>query len=160
MVLQPETLRDALGRFATGVTIMSTQGSDGQAYGVTVNSFVSVSLEPPLILWCLRRGATIHDVFENNDYFAVNILDAASKAESARYAACGRVPLPEANSSISHRGIALMKNAMTSFECQTIRRDDGGDHTILLARVLDIHEGRSGDPLVFFQGGYWQLESA
>ncbi len=160
MAVEPKSLRSALGRFATGVTIMSIRDGDGQAYGVTVNSFVSVSLEPPLILWCLRREAGIHDVFESNDRFAVNILGGRSAHASARYAMRGRIALEESDFSYRNRGAPLMKNALMSFECQTLRRDNGGDHTILLARVLDIHAGRDDEPLVFYNGGYRQLESA
>ncbi len=160
MAVEPKSLRSALGRFATGVTIMSVCAPDGRAYGVTVNSFVSVSLEPPLILWCLRREAGIHDVFESNDRFAVNILGGGSADASARYAMRGRILLEESDFSCRGCGVPLLKNALTSFECRTLRRDNGGDHTILLARVLDIHEGPDDEPLVFYRGGYRQLESA
>ena len=158
MDFSPQSLRGALGRFATGVTIMSVQDKTGCAYGVTVNSLVSVSLDPPLILWCLRRTASIHDVFERNDRFGVNILDAGSKAISARHAASGQIRLKSGGFALSPRGIPLMNMVLATFECETLRRDDGGDHTILLARVLNIHEGHDGAPLVFYEGNYRKLE--
>ena len=160
MAFTPQALRRALGRFATGVTIMSIRDNTGAAFGVTVNSFVSVSLEPPLILWCLRRKASIHEVFQNNDLFAVNILNGEGEELSNRYAASGRIHLDKAGFTLSRRGIALMTPMLANLECQILRRDDGGDHTIILARVLDIHGGPGKDPLIFYEGGYRQLENS
>ena len=157
MVLTPENIRGALGRFATGVTVMSVCDDAGQAIGVTANSFVSVSLEPPLVLWCLRRRAAVHPVFFSRELFAVNFLDGRSEDNSARYAQRGQNVLPGDQLNWSRRGVPLMNSALASLECETVRRDDGGDHTIFLARILDIHEGHEGEPLVFYKGRYRKL---
>ncbi len=157
MVLTPDKIRGALGRFATGVTVMSVRNDAGLAIGVTANSFVSVSLEPPLVLWCLRRRAVVHRVFEGNELFAINFLDSQSEENSARNAQRGQNILPDDEFIWSERGAPLMKSALASIECEIVRRDDGGDHTIFLARILDIHEGQAGEPLIFYKGRYRQL---
>ncbi len=152
-----EEIRGALGHFATGVTVMSIRDDSGRAIGVTANSFTSVSLEPPLILWCLRCRAAVHPVFAGNELFAVNFLDAISEASSINYARRGQNIISDDELTLSKRGVPLMKSALSSLECKTIRRDDGGDHSIFLAQILEIHEGRRGEPLVFYKGGYRQL---
>ena len=154
MSLSPNQLRKTFGKFATGVTIMSIIDEDGEALGVTANSFTSVSLEPPLILWCLRCEASIHSVFMKKDLFSVNVLAEGNKYLSDRQASKDNQVLPAGSFRKTASGVPVLVEAMTSLECRTIRRDDGGDHTIFLAAVENIEEGRGGNPLLYFESKY------
>ena len=157
MELTPNLLRETFGKFATGVTVMSLSDGEGRALGVTANSFTSVSLEPPLILWCLRCEASIHPLFMENERFAVNILAADSKILSDRQASKHNHVLPEGTYHLAASGVPVLGGAMASLSCRTIRRDAGGDHTIFLAKVEHIQTGQGGDPLLFFGGQYHAL---
>lgn len=154
MSLSPNQLRKTFGKFATGVTIMSILDEDGEALGVTANSFTSVSLEPPLILWCLRCEASIHSVFMEKDLFSVNVLAEGNKYLSDRQASKDNQVLPAGSFRKTESGVPVLVESMTSLVCRIIRRDDGGDHTILLAAVENIEEGRGGKPLLYFESKY------
>lgn len=157
MKLTTEELRSTFGKFATGITVISVADGPSRALGVTANSFTSVSLEPPLILWCLRRQASIHQLFMQQDHFAVNILASASRALSDRQASREHHVLPQDKFHLTSSGVPVLGEAMASLICRTIRRDDGGDHTIFLAEVEQCLSGEGEDPLLFFDGQYCNL---
>lgn len=133
-------LRSALGRFPTGVTVVTTATkTDGepQPIGMTVNSFTSVSLDPPLILWCPARVSARHDVFIREHHFAVHILSEAQRDLAQHFARNG-----DDFSAVEHvidtHGVPLLDHCVARFECRTERVMEGGDHSIILGRVLRV----------------------
>lgn len=144
--------RNALGRFATGVAIMTTRDAQGQPVGLTANSFSSVSLDPMLILWSLRRDAPSLPVFEKADYFAVNVLRDAQIDLSNRFARpgdkfAGVAWLEGAG------GVPVIDGCLARFECRRHRVLDGGDHLIFMGEV-ECFGYADGAPLLFYAGQY------
>ncbi len=147
------TLRHALGHFATGVTIMTTRDSAGHDVGVTVNSFNSVSLEPPLILWSLARQAYSLPAFTQHGHFAVHILSAHQRSLSDRFARAGADKFADLAIERGVGDIPLLPDCAAVLQCATEACHDGGDHVILLGRVLTFHT-RDHQPLLFYRGRY------
>lgn len=149
--------RTALGSFATGVTIVTTRDGQGNPVGMTASSFNSVSLEPPLVLWSIARTANCFDAFDQADHFAIHILNQQQQPLSDLF---GR-PSPKnkfAGLDIIN-GCAhspLLPDFNSLFECKLEHRYDGGDHIILVGRVLQF-ELRGGEPLLFAGGQYRQM---
>jgi flavin reductase (DIM6/NTAB) family NADH-FMN oxidoreductase RutF len=153
-------LRNALGRFATGVCVISTVTESGQAVGMTANSFSSVSLDPPLVLWSLQNNSDVYGVFSSPRFFAVNILAREHESHSSQYAKKGEHELDAAHYRLGQHGSPLMHDALVSFECELETTHEGGDHLIIVGRVRELHERHDGEPLLFFSGGYHRLHSA
>lgn len=145
--------RRALGQFATGVTVVTTRAVDGRKVGVTVNSFSSVSLDPPLVLWSLSRDAPSFSDFTHAPHFAINILESAQHHLSRQFS----TPLPDKFSGVEHEessdGLPLLKGVIAQFICRKVRQYDGGDHIILVGEVEHYNYG-VGEPLVFHSGRY------
>ena len=159
----PDTraLRDALGRFATGVCIVTARTAAGDPVGMTVNSFSSVSLEPPLVLFSIARTCFSHADWIVAEHYAVNVLGLGQRELSTRFARA----LSDKWSRLSfERGIAdlpLLPGALARFQCRSEHRYEGGDHMILVGRVLAFDMPRPhGEPLVFFEGRYRELADA
>lgn len=149
--------RDALGCFATGVCVVSAKPETGEPIGLTINSFASVSLNPPMILWSLQNDSDIFDTMSACTRWAVNILRSDQQAISAQYAKRGDHLLEPTHFRVAPSGIPVMPNSLVSFECELEARYPGGDHSILLARVLEMTQRDNGAPLVFCGGAYRQL---
>jgi flavin reductase (DIM6/NTAB) family NADH-FMN oxidoreductase RutF len=145
--------RNALGQFATGVTVVTARGKDGRKIGLTVNSFTSVSLEPPLVLWSLSRQATDFTDLIAAQHFAVNILAANQHHLSRKFAATGKNKFSGVECTDSPGGCPLLKGATAHFICRKAHEFDGGDHIIILAEVEE-YKWRGGQPLVFHAGRY------
>ena len=160
MSFESRELRDALGRFATGVCVISTVTDSGQAVGMTANSFSSVSLDPPLVLWSLQNNSDVYDVFSSPRFFAINILAREHESHSNQYAKKGEHELDGAHYRLGKHGSPLIHDALVSFECELETTHEGGDHLIIVGRVRDLHERPDGEPLLFFSGGYHKLHSA
>ena len=148
--------RRALGTFATGVTVITAedgQGGPGRAVGLTVNSFTSVSLKPPLVLWCLGDASDRRHLFAKAKRWVVNVLAAEDKAHSERFAwgACRLEPGDIAPG--AGKGPPRLAGALTSLECKTTKRIQLGDHLVIVGEVKAI-ETRDGEGLLFFRGGY------
>ncbi len=143
--------RAALGSFASGVTVITAQTVDGPI-GMTANSFSSVSLEPPLILWAVSNTSKRRDFFVSATHFAVHILRDDQTELSSRFARLG-TDFSELDCATTPEGTPVFANCLTRFDCKTHSQIDGGDHTILLGHVLNVlsNEGR---PLVHAQGSY------
>ena len=145
--------RRALGQFATGVTVVTTRAVDGRKVGVTVNSFSSVSLDPPLILWSLSREAPSFGDFMHAPHFAINVLESAQHHLSRQFS----TPLPDKFSGVEHEesssGMPLLKGTIARFMCRKVRQYDGGDHVIFVGEVEQYNYG-AGEPLVFHSGRY------
>ncbi|WP_264313845.1 p-hydroxyphenylacetate 3-hydroxylase reductase component [Pseudomonas putida] len=145
--------RRALGNFATGVTVVTAAGPSGRKVGVTANSFNSVSLEPALILWSIDKRSTSHEVFEEASHFAVNILAADQIELSNNFAR----PKDDRFAGIDYQegagGAPLLADCSARFQCEKFQQLDGGDHWILVGKVVAFDDfGRS--PLLYHQGAY------
>lgn len=146
-------LRKALGSFATGVTIITTRDQAGSDIGLTVNSFNSVSLDPPLVLWSLARSAHSLPAFMHAGHFAVHVLAEDQESLSNRFAQRGAEKFMGIRLQRGLDGLPLLEGCAARFECRTMHRYEGGDHLILVGEVLRFsHEARA--PLVFQGGAY------
>ena len=149
--------RDALGRFATGVCVITADPEGYQPFGMTVNSFASVSLEPPLLLWSLQKNSEMLDAFDKTRYFAVNVLAKEQQALSDQYAKKGDHVLDAGHFRIGASSCPVLRDVLVSFECVVEARHDGGDHIIIVGRVMEMQERPNGEPLLFYRGGYREL---
>jgi 3-hydroxy-9,10-secoandrosta-1,3,5(10)-triene-9,17-dione monooxygenase reductase component len=146
--------RDAIGRFATGVTIVTTTGADGPA-GMTTNAVTSLSLDPLLLLVCFNRGSRTLEVVRDSRRFAVNVLRARD-AELAAVFASKRVPR-EKFESVTHseaHGVPVLDGALAWIACDLRELLPGGDHVIGIGEVTGMGREEDGDPLVYFRGRY------
>ena len=157
MVMDSRAFRDALGCFPTGVAVVTTAGV-GAHYGITVNSFTSVSLEPPLLLWCMDRRSQRHDIFVKADGFTVSILGTNHKEVSSRLARPGEHALDGIALLQTESGPPALANSLAVFECAAEKKMEAGDHTILLGRVLRFSRPSASAPLVYFRGKYSALD--
>jgi flavin reductase (DIM6/NTAB) family NADH-FMN oxidoreductase RutF len=164
MAFDTRAFRHALGNFPTGVAVMTTTGAvpgeadDASHIGITVNSFTSVSLDPPLVLWCIDRRSRRYPAFAAAPGFTVSILAAGHKAVSSRLAGPGEHRLEDIGLIATELGPPALADSLAVFECARESVQDAGDHAILLGRVLRFarHE-QAGAPLVYFQGRYGAL---
>lgn len=155
-VHDPRALRTALGRFATGVTIVTCLDAAGEPVGLTANSFSALSLDPPLVLWSLRRSSLSLDAFDGASHFAVNVL-AESQAElSRRFASSVTDKFAEGAWTRGLGGAPVLGGAAAVFECATQQALDGGDHRLFIGRVQRLAE-QAIAPLVFHSGHYRML---
>ena len=145
--------RKALGAFATGVTIITTRAADGAPLGLTVNSFNSVSLKPPLVLWSLAQNALSLPVFKAVTHWAVHVLAADQEALSARFARRGQDKFAGLDTDTGAGGIPLLRGCTARFQCRSAFQYEGGDHTIFVGEVLAFDRSDSA-PLVFHSGRY------
>lgn len=151
--IDSKAFRQALGNFATGVTIMTAQNSAGERVGVTANSFNSVSLDPALILWSIDKNSSSFKTFSEATHFAVNILSAAQIDLSNKFAKRGEDKFLGVDFHVGAGAAPLLKNCSANFECEKFSIVDGGDHWIILGKVVQLHDhGRS--PLLYHQGAY------
>jgi flavin reductase (DIM6/NTAB) family NADH-FMN oxidoreductase RutF len=152
-ITNPRELRRALGRFATGVTVVTTVSEDGKWEGLTANSFSSVSLDPPLILWSLGRGAASLASFMRAGWFAVHVLGSHQHALSARFATRSTEKFAGLDIHPGLGGCPLLTDSIAHFECSVHDRVTAGDHVIFLGRVERMTH-RDGEPLIYSGGQY------
>lgn len=145
--------RRALGCFATGVAVVTALGPDEEKIGITVNSFNSVSLDPPLVLWSVGEESLSYQAFVDAEYFAVNVLATQQREVCSRFASSGENKFLDLVCDEGIEGVPLLPEFSAVFECQTEHRYDGGDHKIIVGRVLRF-EDRKTDPLIFYRGHF------
>ena len=150
----PRALRNALGEFATGVTVVTTRGTDGLPVGVTINSFASVSLEPPLVLWSLGLASPSLAVFESCSHYAVNILAADQVELSQRFSQSQDDRFAGIAMKVGASGTPLLPGCCAWFECRNELRYPGGDHIILVGQVENF--SRQEKPPLIFHGGQYR----
>lgn len=155
--VDPMTLRQVFGCFATGVTILTTTTKDGTPVGLTANSFCSVSLDPPLLLFCIDRKASTLDVFEEADSFAVNILHIGQQELSNQFVKKGIDRFEGTGWEQWDTQAPIVQDSMASLECEKYQVLDGGDHRIFIGRVREVLFDPARDPLLFFQGKYQRV---
>jgi flavin reductase (DIM6/NTAB) family NADH-FMN oxidoreductase RutF len=152
-VFDVRDFRGALGQFATGVTVVTTVATDGRKVGMTANSFTSVSMEPPLVLWCPgKRSPSLAD-FENATHFAINILASDQHVLSRQFATPATDKFAGAGTTEGIAGVPLLDGAVATFQCRTVSRYDAGDHVIYVGEV-EKYDYDGGAPLVFHAGKY------
>jgi flavin reductase (DIM6/NTAB) family NADH-FMN oxidoreductase RutF len=157
MSLDGRNMRDALGRFATGVCVITTMSDRHQALGMTANSFSSVSLDPPLVLWSLQNNSDVYAVFAKPRHFAINVLSSEQQAHSNQYAKKGQHDLDPTHYRIGKYGAPIIRHALATFECELHATHEGGDHLIIVGRVIDMYQRPTGEPLLFYCGRYHEL---
>ncbi|RWU22928.1 flavin oxidoreductase [Pseudomonas alkylphenolica] len=151
--LDTRAFRRALGNFATGVTVVTAASADGRKVGVTANSFNSVSLEPPLILWSIDKRSSSHEVFEAASHFAVNVLAADQIDLSNNFAKPKDDRFAGIEFEVGEGGAPLLVDCAARFHCEKYQQVDGGDHWIMIGKVVAFDDcGRS--PLLYHQGAY------
>jgi flavin reductase (DIM6/NTAB) family NADH-FMN oxidoreductase RutF len=149
--LDSRTFRDALGRFATGITVVTIATRDGPM-GFTANSFASVSLDPPLVLWSPARSAARFPFYAAARHYAIHVLGAEQSDLSGRFVRGGAGFDGLAHETGAHE-VPILPQALARFDCLQVATHDGGDHLIIVGRVLSAM-ARDGQPLIFSQGGY------
>lgn len=154
--VDPATFRNLLGRFATGVTVLTLEGPDGRPAGMTASSLASVSLQPPLLSVCVDRQADLHDLIVAAQGFVVNVLESEQEALSRRFAE----PHPDRFAGVGYHvgpgSQVFLDGALAHIECQRHALYDGGDHSIIVGRVVGGATGE-GHPLLYYRGGYAAL---
>ncbi len=143
--------RDALGNFATGVTVVTAKSEDGTLAGVTASSFNSVSLDPPLILWSLDRTSPSLRTLESASHFCVHILAEGQNDLCMKFAKSGDDKFNGVEFSEGLGGAPMFDGCLAQFECRNLVHHDGGDHVIIIGEV-ERFETADGEPLVFFRG--------
>jgi 3-hydroxy-9,10-secoandrosta-1,3,5(10)-triene-9,17-dione monooxygenase reductase component len=154
--LSPNALRSAFGHFTTGVTIVTCQDRHGRSVGLTVNSFSSLSLDPPLVLWSLRHASPSIAAFDHAPYFAVNVLGQHQIELSRRFASSGRDKFASGHWAVGAGGAPVLEDCVAAFECQLVSQQDAGDHVLFIGRVLRLRESPH-PPLVYHGGRYRRL---
>jgi 3-hydroxy-9,10-secoandrosta-1,3,5(10)-triene-9,17-dione monooxygenase reductase component len=155
---EAQLLRRALGRFATGVTIVTCLDAQGQPVGLTANSFNSLSLQPPLVLWSLREASPSLEAFAAAAHFAVNVLAADQLELSRRFASRVHDKFAGGPWSAGHHGLPVLSGCAAVFECQAESAQPAGDHRLFIGRVLACRES-TAPPLVYRAGHYHGLGS-
>ena len=152
-----DEFRAALGRFPSGVTVVTTRDAAGRFHGITVSAFSSVSLEPPLILVCIEKTTGSHYAFQESEFFVVNVLAEEQENLSNRFAS----QIPDKFETVDYRlgigEIPVLKDALVTLECRLAYAHEGGDHTIFVG-LVEKSEVKDENPLVYWHGNYRKLE--
>jgi flavin reductase (DIM6/NTAB) family NADH-FMN oxidoreductase RutF len=158
MPLDPDLFRAVLGRFASGVTVVTTRDADGRDHGMTVSAFSSLSLDPPLVLACIDRHASMHDALVGAAWVVVNILSAEQEALSRRFSNLEPdTRFDGVGFSRGSHGGPVLDDVLANLECRLRTTYREGDHTILVLEVSSA-AARDARPLLYYRGGYAQLE--
>jgi flavin reductase (DIM6/NTAB) family NADH-FMN oxidoreductase RutF len=153
--------RNALGEFATGVTIMTTRAASGKLVGITASSFNSVSLDPPLVLWSLAKSATSMAIFEVNSHYVVNVLAASQLDLCKRFATLKGDRFAGVAHAQGDTGMPILNGALAWFECHNRSRYDEGDHVIFVGQVERCGvapDAAAHAPLVFHRGEFHTVD--
>ncbi len=159
MILDPQTFRAVMSKFATGVTVVTTRAGE-QIHGLTVNAFCSVSLEPMLVLVCIDQQATAHDMLYRSNNFAVNLLG-ADQEHLARKFSTDQLTATERFRDVRFKsratGAPLFEQSLGYLDCEIVARYPGGDHTIFIGKVLALAAANGRSPLLYYESAYHQL---
>jgi flavin reductase (DIM6/NTAB) family NADH-FMN oxidoreductase RutF len=156
--IDPRDFRNALGTYATGVTIITAIAADGKPYGLTCNSFASVSLNPPLVLWSLGLYSTSLGVFQNASHFAINVLGASQQALANKFAKSTEDKFVGVEWTPGLGSAPLLTESVATFQCRAANRYYGGDHVIFLGAV-EAYSYNRNEPLLFAHGGYGRFSA-
>ena len=156
MSLDSATFRSTLGRFASGVTVVTARDAEGRDHGMTVSAFASVSLEPPLVLACIDRAASMFELLRTTTHVGVNILAAPQEALSRRFASVADSPFDGVGFVRAASGVVLLDDVLAQLECRVHARHDAGDHMLVILAVESAAVTEQ-KPLLYFSGGYGGL---
>ena len=156
MPIDKDLFRAVLGRFASGVTIITAVDSEGRDQGMTVSAFSSLSLDPPLVLVCIDHAASLWPTLQYSDRFGVNILASTQEALSRRFSSKEGDRFDGVGFTRGNSGVALLDDTLASVECAVTTRIAQGDHTILVGHV-ESGTARDLQPLLYYRGGYASL---
>lgn len=149
----PRALRNAFGRFATGVTVITTVDETGTPAGLTANSFSSLSLSPPLVLWSIGKASSSRAAFEQADGFVIHVLADHQEHLSRHFSAAIDDRFADVDHRRNDRGLPVIEDCCARFECRTVAVHEGGDHLILVGEV-EAFEQATHAPLLFWGGRY------
>ena len=150
--------RQALGRFATGVCVITANPEGHVPFGLTGNSFASLSLTPPLVLWSLQKTSDTMDAFRAAKRYCANVLSSDQRAMSGRFSRKGEHALHGDQYFEGATGLPVLHGCLAAFECDIEARHDGGDHIILIGRVLELQAKPGGRALLYYEGGYREIK--
>ena len=151
-------LRLVLSKFATGITVVTGRDEELRPRAITVNAFTAVSIDPPLILYCLGKAAFNFDVFAEAEAFAVNVLSADQQALSDRFAREAEDDFPDLPVTELATGSPVLAGCIAVLDCETEAIHEAGDHLIVVGRVRALDVPRESEPLVYFRRGYCRLK--
>ena len=151
-----EDFRRACGRFATGVTVVTVCDASGAPHGLTVSSFTSVSLDPPLVLICVGASSTVLEHIRHSKYFGINVLEESQRRLSDRFSRKVEDRFGGVEWATGKTGVPLLSGVVATLECATRRRITLGDHDVFIGEVLHTHVSH-GTPLVYFSSRYHTL---
>jgi flavin reductase (DIM6/NTAB) family NADH-FMN oxidoreductase RutF len=158
MTIDPDSFRSVLGRFASGITIVTSVDVDDRDVGMTVSAFCSVSLHPPLVQACIDRAASMFHALQQAEAFCVNVLASDQEALSRRFAAEDSMHRFDGIGYVrGENGVVLLDDALAHIECRMYERHEAGDHMIVIGEV-ERATARDARPLLYYRGGYAQLE--
>ena len=157
-MVEGKEFRQVMGRFATGVTIVTTHGADGTPYGLTASAVASISLDPPLVMISIDRKAESFPHFYASKVFAVNILSAEQEALSGAFAKSGGDKFAGVEYETNADGVPLLPGSLAQLECRIAASHEAGDHVIHLGEV-ERTSVADAEPLLYFSGGYRRLEA-
>ena len=152
-----KNFRQCLAKFATGVTVVTCADDDGKPYGITANSFSSVSLEPRLLLWNIAKVSNSVQAFLDAEYFTINVLAGKQQSLSAHFAKSDHTLFDAIEFARSAENVPLLPDTLACFECQTHQIHDSGDHHIVVGEVLRFASS-DREPLLFFDGDYAAID--
>ena len=153
----PPELRKAFSSFATGVTVITGIGNSNQAVGVTISSFNTVSLDPPLVLWSLSERSILVDAFSVGKKQLLHVLERSQEDLAMRFAKSTGDQFTGINFTTEASGLTKLQDCVAYFECETIAVHPGGDHRIIVARIVNLHHHEERDPLVFSRSQFMGL---
>ncbi len=156
MTLDVREIRNMMGHFATGVTVITTKDSAGKAFGLTVNSFTSLSLNPPLVIVCVDKTVDCYSCFDETKVFTVNVLSEDQEELSRRFSTKGLEKFEGIQWRMGENGAPLLEGVIGTIECKVTHSYEGGDHTIFLGEILSA-TAKEDRPLLFFKGKYHRL---
>ena len=158
MPVSEADFRNALSRFPSGVTVVTTKDAAGNLHGITVSAFCSVSLAPPLVLICIEKVTASHASFVESGVFVVNVLSESQRNLSERFAAPAEDKFSDIEFHPGIAGVPVLNHALANVECRLKHAYDGGDHTIFVGDIESVTLDE-GHPLVYFNHGYAGLET-
>jgi flavin reductase (DIM6/NTAB) family NADH-FMN oxidoreductase RutF len=158
MTIDPDSFRSVLGRFASGITVVTTRDAEGRDMGMTVSAFCSVSLEPPLVQVCVDHAASLYAALAASTRYGVSILASEQEALSRRFATAESTRRFDGiGDRRGESGVLLLDDALAQLECRIVASHATGDHTMFVGEV-ESATARSARPLLYYRGGYAQLE--
>lgn len=158
-LVTPDLLRRAFSTYTTGIAVIGARSADGPFVGMTANSFTSVSLNPPLVLFCPARSLSSFSTYSTASHFSASILPAGTEATSNHFARANSGKWDSMPHRLSELGLPFVDAALASFDCEVVARHDGGDHLIVVGRVLSVRLSQEEEPLVFFRSRYYRVDT-